>query len=69
MRPASWRCRCSTTSITGPDELAAEYDAVRPGFAETGSPRLPAGLELGAQVFWQFRCFPKEAARVAAILM
>ena len=32
----------------GPDELAADYDAARPPFAETGSPRLPAGLTLGA---------------------
>ncbi len=49
----------------GPDELTAEYDAVRPGFAETGSPRLPLGLNLGAQVFWQLETFPEQAARVA----
>jgi sugar (pentulose or hexulose) kinase len=42
----------------GPDELAAEYDAVRPDFSESRSPRLPAGLNLGAQVFWQERRFP-----------
>jgi sugar (pentulose or hexulose) kinase len=52
----------------GPDSLAAEYDAVRPPFAETGSPRLPAGLNLGAQLFWQQRRFPDDFARVAAIL-
>ena len=52
----------------GPDELAAAYDAARPGFAETGSPRLPAGLNLGAQLFWQFARFPEETARTAAIL-
>jgi sugar (pentulose or hexulose) kinase len=39
----------------GPDELGAEYDGLRPEFAETGSPRLPGGLNLGAQIFWQFR--------------
>ncbi|HRO11172.1 FGGY-family carbohydrate kinase [Amaricoccus sp.] len=55
--------------FAGPDELAAAYDAARPDFAETGSPRLPAGLTLGAQLFWQFRRFPAEAARAAAILM
>ncbi|HYI82053.1 MAG TPA: FGGY family carbohydrate kinase, partial [Acetobacteraceae bacterium] len=55
--------------FAGPDALAAAYDAARPGFAETGSPRLPAGLTLGAQLFWQFRCFPEEAARATAILM
>ena len=27
----------------GPDELALAYDAARPPFAETGSPRLPRG--------------------------
>ena len=52
----------------GPDELAAAYDAIRPGFEETGSPRLPAGLNLGPQLFWQFRRFPEAAARTAAIL-
>ena len=45
-------------SMTGPDELAAEYDAVRPPFSETLSPRLPGGLNLGAQIFWQERRFP-----------
>ena len=34
------------------------YDAVRPPFEETGSPRLPAGLNLGAQLFWQAQSFP-----------
>ncbi|KJS15794.1 MAG: carbohydrate kinase [Hoeflea sp. BRH_c9] len=42
----------------GPDDLAHEYDAIRPGFAETGSPRLPAGLNLGAQLHWQFTTMP-----------
>ena len=49
----------------GPDELAAEYDAVRPAFAETFSPRLPGGLNLGAQIFWQARRFP-DAVEAAA---
>lgn len=49
----------------GPDSLAADYDAFRPHFDETGSPRLPTGLNLGAQLFWQFRQFPeiREATR------
>ncbi|GAA3855955.1 FGGY-family carbohydrate kinase [Celeribacter arenosi] len=37
---------------TGPDELSAEYDALRPDFAQTGSPRLQHGLNLGAQIHW-----------------
>lgn len=53
----------------GPDTLAAEYDAARPPFEETGTPRLPTGLNLGAQLFWQGRAFPEAFARVATILM
>ncbi|MGR6467765.1 FGGY-family carbohydrate kinase [Rhizobium sp. PAMB 3182] len=52
----------------GPDSLTAEYDAVRPTFSETGSPRLPMGLNLGAQLFWQFRTWPEMKARTARIL-
>lgn len=53
----------------GPATLAADYDAIRPPFAETGSPRLPGGLNLGAQLFWQQRRFPDAFGRVATILM
>jgi sugar (pentulose or hexulose) kinase len=42
----------------GPEALRADYDRARPPFAETGSPRLPLGLNLGAQLFWQARSFP-----------
>lgn len=52
----------------GPDALAAEYDALRPPFAETGAPRLPGGLNLGAQLFWQARRFPAEFACTRHIL-
>ncbi|WP_217575351.1 FGGY-family carbohydrate kinase [Mesorhizobium sp. GbtcB19] len=52
----------------GPDRLTEEYNAVRPPFAETGTPRLPAGLNLGAQFFWQQKRFPAEFARAAAML-
>ena len=37
----------------GPTETAAAYDAMRPDFVVTGSPRLGAGLNLGAQLHWQ----------------
>lgn len=53
----------------GPDRLAADYDAIRPPFAETGTPRLPLGLNLGAQFFWQQKSFPVEFAKAAAMLM
>ena len=53
----------------GPDRMAAGYEAVRPGFAETGLPRLPLGLNVGAQVFWLSQAFPAEFARVRHVLM
>ena len=52
----------------GPDALATQYRAVRPGFAETLSPSLPGGLNLGAQLFWQARNFPDAFAGVTHIL-
>ncbi|MDG4887527.1 carbohydrate kinase [Mesorhizobium sp. M1A.F.Ca.IN.022.07.1.1] len=55
--------------FNSPDQLAADYDAVRPPFAETGTPRLPIGLNLGAQFFWQQKRFPVEFAKSAAMLM
>ncbi|WP_077962385.1 FGGY-family carbohydrate kinase [Ensifer adhaerens] len=53
---------------SGPDSLAAEYDDIRPPFAETGSARLPMGLNVGAQLYWQQKTFPDDFARVASIL-
>ena len=51
-----------------PDALSADYDAVRPHFDETGSPRLPMGLNLGAQLFWQFTAFPDIRQRTETIV-
>lgn len=53
---------------SGPDELAGAYDAIRPAFTETGSARLPMGLNLGAQLHWLFHTQPDLADRVAQIL-
>jgi sugar (pentulose or hexulose) kinase len=53
----------------GTESTAAEYDAVRPPFDETGSPRLPVGLNLGAQLYWQQQSFPAQWAEVSSILM
>ena len=53
----------------GPDQLAADYDAVRPPFSETGTPRLPLGLNLGAQFFWLQKRFPADFAKAATMLM
>ena len=52
----------------GPDLVAAAYDALRPGFAETGSPRLAHGLNLGAQLHWQFLTDPGLRDRVAQVV-
>ena len=52
----------------GPDALAAGYDAIRPDFARTGSPRLPMGLNLGAQLYWLLASCPGLGARVAHVL-
>ena len=52
----------------GPDSVRAEYDAVRPDFSESFTPRLPAGLNLGAQLFWQQKSFPGEFARTRWIM-
>lgn len=54
--------------FAGPDELAAEYEAARPEFSESFTPRLPAGLNLGAQLFWQAWRFPEPFARARWIL-
>lgn len=55
--------------FSGIDELTQAYDAARPPFSETGTPRLPAGLNIGAQLFFQQKRFPVEFSRTAAILM
>ncbi|MBN8182276.1 FGGY-family carbohydrate kinase [Roseibium aggregatum] len=54
--------------FTDPDDLAAAYDAIRPDFAETGSPRLGMGLNLGAQLHWQLKTDPGLLDRVATVL-
>lgn len=54
--------------FAGPETLASRYDAVRPDFSESFTPRLPDGLNLGAQLFWQAEQFPTEFARAKWIL-
>jgi sugar (pentulose or hexulose) kinase len=44
----------------GPDDLAVEYNKIRPDYSTSFSPRLPSGLNLGAQLFWQQKKFPHE---------
>lgn len=52
----------------GPDSLSDQYTALRPAFSQTGSPRLPVGLNLGAQFFWQMTAFPEAGRQVAHML-
>ncbi|MFH5774300.1 FGGY-family carbohydrate kinase [Paracoccus sp. NGMCC 1.201697] len=52
----------------GPDQLGADYDALRPAFAQTGSARLPHGLNLGAQLHWLLRTCPDLATGLAQVV-
>ncbi len=54
--------------FVGPDQTRAAYDKIRPPFAETGSPALPMGLNLGAQLFWQLQNDPTLAGRTAHLV-
>ncbi len=49
-------------------EGGAAYRTVRPDFDETLSPDLPLGLNLGRQIFWLHRSFPRAFARTRWIL-
>lgn len=49
--------------------LDAEYDAARPPFEETLSPRAPRGLNLGRCVYYYERRYPELFGRAVAFLM
>jgi len=51
-----------------PAEVDAAYDAIRPPFERTFSPRLPGGLNLGAQFHFQKTAFPEAFERVQSIV-
>ena len=53
---------------TGPDEFSKTYDTIRPPFSETGSPRLTMGLNLGAQLHWQFEIDPNLKERISHVV-
>ncbi len=52
-----------------PHELAQAYEAERDGFGATGSPRLPRGLNLGMQLYWQEKLYPDLWPRRAQALL
>jgi L-fuculokinase len=53
---------------TLPQSTNEGYRAVRPPFGESLSPDLPAGLNLGRQLFWLARTFPKQFSVARYIL-
>lgn len=55
--------------FTGTESVNDEYDALRPSVDETGTPYLPAGLNLGRQFFWQQATFPEQFEAATDILM
>ena len=50
------------------DDTAVAYDEIRPDFTLTGSPRLKLGLNVGAQIFWQFHQDPSLLGKVDKVL-
>lgn len=46
-----------------------EYAALRPDFDRTGSPQLPAGLNLGRQLHWQCQLLTADQMKSAALLL
>lgn len=51
------------------DDIRRDYDALRDSFAETGSPALPGGLNLGVQLFALGRRCPELFGAGASILL
>jgi len=49
--------------FAGPDELAADYDKICDPFTHTYSPKLPHGMNVGRQLYWQRARFPDEFAK------
>jgi sugar (pentulose or hexulose) kinase len=52
---------------TPPEPIMEAYRAARAPFAETGSPALPQGLNLGAQVWWMDHVLPEAMARATLV--
>ena len=51
-----------------PAAIEEAYRGIRPDFTETGSPQLPVGLNLGAQIHFQKAAFPDDFSRVRSIV-
>jgi sugar (pentulose or hexulose) kinase len=55
--------------VAPPADIVRAYDAERDPFAETGSPRLPLGLNLGQQLYWQESLYPDAWPGRAGVLL
>lgn len=53
---------------TYPAETVNAYDAIKPDFSQTGSPKLAGGLNIGAQLHWLFTTDPTLKERTAQIV-
>lgn len=53
----------------GCEECDSEYSKFRPSFAETGSPAMGFGLNLGRQLFWQSKTFDEQFSQCDTVLM
>jgi sugar (pentulose or hexulose) kinase len=51
-----------------PQGMSSDYAARRPPFRQTRSPDLPAGLNLGRQLYWQAQRFPAQFRRARHLL-
>jgi len=54
--------------FTDIDYLRDEYEQHRPSFAETGSPSLPGGLNIGAQLYWQQKNHARQFKQCSTVL-
>lgn len=52
----------------GIDDSRESYNKLRPPFSLTGSPALPGGLNIGAQLYWLQQQYPAQFAKVATVL-
>ncbi len=54
--------------FAGPDDIADEYDQICSPFEQTYSPRLPHGMNVGRQLYWQRANYPERFARARYLL-
>ena len=61
-------CRCLTTSTTGRTTWRTNTTRFAPASRKSGSPRLPHGFNLGAQLHWLLSTRPELRARIAHVV-